>query len=132
MSIEDTRKVIEGYLGSAHGADYLAEEVVFVQMATGQEDRGKEQVLQAMQYFYQIAFKATFEKKNLLFADGQAVLEANRVGVHTGEFASIPATEKQVRVPFCVVYDVQGGKIRQVRVYMMMSALLQQLRAQAE
>jgi steroid delta-isomerase-like uncharacterized protein len=132
MSVEDTREIIEGYLNSDHGSDYLADDVVFVQMATGQEDRGKAQVLQAMQYFYQTAFDANFEVKNILYGDGQALLEAELVGVHTSEFAGIPATGKQVRVPFCVIYDVHEGKIRQARVYMLMSTLFQQLGAGIE
>jgi steroid delta-isomerase-like uncharacterized protein len=129
MSIENTRKIVEGYLNSAHGADYLADDVVFVQMASGQEDRGKAQVLQSMQYFYQIAFDATFEVKNILYGDGQALLEAELVGVHIGEFAGIPPTGKQVRVPFAVVYTVENDKIQKAQVYLMLSTLLQQIAA---
>lgn len=127
MSVDNTRQIVEGYLNSAHSADYLADDVVFVQMASGQEDRGKAQVLQAMQYFYQIAFDASFEVKNILYGDGQALLEAELVGKHIGEFAGVPATGKQVRVPFAVVYTVENDKIQQAQVYLMVSTLLQQI-----
>ena len=45
----------------------------------------------------------------------------------SGEFAGIPATGKDVRVPLCVVYDLENDQIKQGRVYFEMPALLQQL-----
>jgi len=55
------------------------------------------------------------------------MIEAEFVGTHTGEFAGIPATGRKVRVPFCVVYDVQGDRITRGRVYMEMPVMLRQL-----
>jgi len=116
------------YFNSEHSdASMLADDVVFTVMGTGQEHRGKEGVLGLLHYFYHIAFDARAETKNLVFADQQAVGEWDFVGKHIGEFAGIPATNKDVRVPLCVVYDLENDKIKRGRVYFEMPALLQQL-----
>ena len=128
MSIESTRTMIENYLGSDHaGAEQLASDVVFTIMGTGQEHKGPEAVMGMLHYFYQVAFEARAEQRNLIVGENQAVLEFDFVGKHTGEFAGIPATGKNVRVPTCVIYDVEGDKIKRARVYMEMPVMLQQL-----
>jgi len=128
MSIEITREVITKYLNSKHSdMSMMAEDVVFTNMATGQEHRGPAGVLQMLNYIYHIAFEADAETRNTIFANGQAVLEADFVGKHIGEFAGIPATNKQVRVPLCVVYDLEEDKITRGRIYFEMPVLFQQL-----
>ena len=47
--------------------------------------------------------------------------------VERSSFAGIPATGRQVRVPFCVVYDVEGDRITRGRVYMEMPVMMRQL-----
>ena len=49
------------------------------------------------------------------------------MGKHIGEFAGIPATGKDVRVPMCVSYDVENGQIQRARVYFLVASLMQQL-----
>jgi steroid delta-isomerase-like uncharacterized protein len=128
MSTESTRKIMTQYFASEHSAvSMMAEDVVFTIMATGQEHTGPEGVMQMLQYFYQIAFEATAEAKNTIIADGQAVWEGDFVGRHIGEFAGVPATGKDVRVPLCVVYDLGNDQIKRGRVYFEMPALMTQL-----
>lgn len=55
------------------------------------------------------------------------MLEGEFVGRHIGEFAGIPPTNKTARVPLCVVYDIEGAKIKRARVYFEMPALMAQL-----
>jgi len=130
VSIESTRDVITKYLNSKHSdMSVLAPDVVFTHMANGQEHRGPDAVMQMLNYMYQQAFAADAEIGNLVFADGQAVLEADFVGIHIGEFAGIPATHKSVRVPFCVVYDLKNDRITRARVYFEMPVMMQQLGA---
>mgnify|MGYP003401677375 CR=1 FL=1 len=43
--------------------------------------------------------------------------------------AGIPATGRKVRVPLCVVYDLEAGRIKRGRVYLEMPVLLRQLGA---
>jgi len=128
MTIESTRKSMTQYFDSEHSdVSVMAEDVIFTIMATGQEHRGPESVLQMLQYFYHIAFEATAEAKNLIFVDGKAVWEGEFIGKHIGEFAGIPATGKDVRVPLCVTYDLENDRITRGRVYFEMPALMAQL-----
>ncbi len=130
MSVESTREVVTKYLNSKHSdISMMADDVVFTVMATGQEHRSPDGVLRMLNYFYQVAFDATAETKNTIFADGKAVVEGDFIGKHIGEFAGIPATNKHVRVPLCVVYDLEHDLIKQGRVYFDMPVLLQQLGA---
>jgi steroid delta-isomerase-like uncharacterized protein len=128
MSVESTRETITKYVNSKHSdVSMMADDVIFTLMATGEEHRGPEGVLQMLNYFYHIAFDADAVTRNTIFADGKAVLEADFVGRHIGEFAGISATNKQVRVPLCVVYDVENHQIKHGRVYFEMPVLLRQL-----
>ena len=63
----------------------------------------------------------------MIVADGQAAAEFDFVGEHVGEFGGIAATGREVRVPYSVVYDLQGEKIAAVRIYLSMDLLMQQL-----
>lgn len=129
MSVESTRETMLRYFDSEHGdVSMMAEDVVFTIMATGQEHHGREAVLGMLNYFYHVAFDATPENtRAMLFGENNAMVEADFVGQHIGEFAGIPATGKAVRVPLCVVYDLANDQITRGRVYFEMPALLEQL-----
>ena len=131
MFIEGTEKVMRKYWDSQHSdVSMMAKDVVFTQMATGQESHGPEAVLQLLEYFYHVAFDADAETTNEIITDGKAVIEADFVGKHIGEFAGIPATGKEVRVPLCVVYDLEMDQIKRARIYFEIPVLLQQLGVQ--
>jgi steroid delta-isomerase-like uncharacterized protein len=128
MSIESTRETMLRYFSSEHGdVSMMAEDVVFTIMATGQEHHGRDAVLGMLNYFYHIAFDATAITRVTLFGENNAMVEGDFIGRHIGEFAGIPATGKDVRVPLCVVYDLTDDHIKHGRVYFEMPALLQQL-----
>jgi steroid delta-isomerase-like uncharacterized protein len=128
MSMDVTREVMTKYVNSKHSdVSMMAEDVVFTHMATGDEHKGPDAVLQMLNYFYHIAFDADAETKNIIISDDKAVLEADFVGKHIGEFAGIPATNKDVRVPLCVIYDLENDMIKRGRVYFEMPVLLKQL-----
>ena len=128
MSVDSTREVMMRYFNSEHSdVGVMADDVVFTIMENGQEHRGPEGVGQMLNYFYHIAFDAIAETTNTIFADGQAVVEGYFVGTHIGEFAGIPPTGKDVRVPICVVYDLENDKIKRGRVYLANVQLMQQL-----
>jgi steroid delta-isomerase-like uncharacterized protein len=128
MSVESTRAVLARYIDSDHtDLSVLSDDVIFTNMATGDENRGRDSVGQMLSYIYHVAFDAKAETKNMIVADGKAVFEADFVGRHVGEFAGIPATNKNVRVPLCVVYDLENDLITRGRVYFEVPALLNQL-----
>jgi steroid delta-isomerase-like uncharacterized protein len=128
MSVESTREVMMRYFDSEHSdVSMMADDVVFTIMATGQEHRGPDGVMGMLNYFYHFAFDATAPAENTIFGDGKAMVEGHFTGKHIGEFAGIPATNKDVRVPICVVYDLENDKIKRGRVYFEMPVLMQQL-----
>ena len=130
MSIESTREAITRYVTSNHSdLSMMAPDVIFTSMATGDEHRGVEALAGMLHYIYHVAFDAQAETKSMIFADEQAVLEADFVGKHIGEFAGVPATGKTVRVPLCVVYDLKNGKVTHGRVYFEVPAFMKQVGA---
>lgn len=130
MSVESTREVMMRYFDSDHSdGNVMAEDVVFRVMANGQEAHGPADVLGTLNYFYHVAFDAGAEATNHIFGDRQAVWEGYFVGRHIGEFAGVPATGKEVRVPLCVVYDLQDDQIKEARIYFEIPVFLQQVGA---
>lgn len=128
MSVESTQDTMMRYFNSEHGdVSMMAEDVVFTVMATGEAHRGREGVIGMLNYFYHIAFDAAATTRTMLFGEQNAMVEGDFVGKHIGEFAGISATGKEVRVPLCVVYDLEAGHISRGRVYFEMPALLAQL-----
>ncbi len=130
MSIESTRATMEKYFAGDHDVgDVMADDVVFTIMGTSQEHKGPEAVQQMLDYFYKIAFEARAERKHIIFGESSASAEFDFVGKHIGEFAGVPASGKEVRVPLCVNYDLEGGKIKRARVYFELPVFLQQVGA---
>lgn len=130
MSVEGTRAAMLKYLGSNHSdVSMMDESVVFTNMATGDEMVGPRAVLQLLNYFYRIAFQADYEVVNNIFTEDNAVLEGYFCGVHHGEYAGIPATGREVRVPMCAVYDLQDGLVVAGRIYFELPVLMAQLSA---
>ena len=84
-----------------------------------------------LDYIYHQAFDATAEFRSRICGEDQAVVEGDFVGTHIGEFAGIPATGRQVRVPLCVVYDLESGEIKRARVYFELPVLMRQLGQEA-
>ena len=54
------------------------------------------------------------------------------VGTHTGDFSGVSATGNHVRVPYSVFYDLDGDKIKALRIYMPMKQLLAQIAGATE
>ena len=130
MSVQSTRETMERYFASEHSdTSMMAEDVTFTVMATGQQVTGPDAILGMLSYFYHGAFEATAELKNLVVDDGKAVGEWDFVGTHTGEFVGVSATNKQVRVPLCVAYDLEHDLIKRGHIYFETPAFLHQVGA---
>ena len=129
MSVENTRKVIMAYFEAGPNVANVAEDAVYTMMATGEEYKGPEAIAQMQQRFYNESFDATARRTNLVVGENGAVLEARVVGAHTGEYAGVPATGKQIDVPLVVVYDIEGDFITRGRVYFEVPVFLRQVGA---
>ena len=131
MSVESTRAALTAYLDSlvqrGPYAQYFADDVTFKLMGTNQEVKGRDAVEQFIRYLHEQAFDARPELKNTIIGDGNAAAEIDFVGTHTGEFIGVPASGKEVKVPYSVMYDIQGDKITALRAYMPMDVLLHQI-----
>lgn len=129
MSVETTKKIIMKYIDSHHtDLSMMSPDVVFTNMATGQEHHGPDEVREMLNFVYHTAFEADAETRNMIFAEGQAVLEADFVGKHVGEFAGVPATNKEVKIPLCVVYDLEDNQIKRGRIYFELPAFFAQVK----
>jgi limonene-1,2-epoxide hydrolase len=126
MSIEETRQVLEAYWEN-HDPLYVAEDAVFTMMPTGEQIRGRESIAKHLAGFYHGALEAQAVRTNAIISDGAGVLEARVQGRHTGVFAGIPATNREVDVPLCVTYEVSGGKIQRARIYLLVNVLVAQI-----
>jgi steroid delta-isomerase-like uncharacterized protein len=131
MSVETTAETMRSYLDTllARGdfADYFTDDVTWTTVGTDQELQGRQPVRDFLIWMHTQAFDAHPKVKTLVIGDGQAALEADFVGAHTGEFLGVPATGKSVQVPYCVVYDLQDGKLAALRAYIPMDLFAQQL-----
>jgi hypothetical protein len=126
MSIDETRKVLEAYW-EEHDPRHVAENAVFTLQPTGEEIRGRDAIAKHLAGFYHGALEAKAVRTNAIFSDGTGVLEARVQGRHTGVFAGIPATGRDVDVPLCVTYDVRDGLIQRARIYLLVNVLLTQI-----
>jgi steroid delta-isomerase-like uncharacterized protein len=131
MSVEATSKTMRSYLDAlvARGdfADYFTDDVTWTTIGTEQTMQGREPVRDFLTWMHTHAFDASPKVKTLVVGDGQAALEADFVGIHTGEFVGMPASGKSVQVPYCVVYDLRDDKIAALRAYIPMELFAQQL-----
>ena len=132
MSVESER-TIRAYLEALlHGGDFAAffsDDVVWTTMETGEQIHGREAVRDFIVDLHSRMFRASPEIGHVAVTDGGAALEAVFAGTHIGEFAGIPATGAEVRLPYTVFYDLAGGRITALRAYFPVLALVQQLRA---
>jgi steroid delta-isomerase-like uncharacterized protein len=131
MTVEATAETMRSYLDAflARGdfADYFTDEVTWTTVGTGQELQGRQPVHDFLSWMHTQAFDAHPKVKTLIIGDGQAALEADFVGTHTGEFLGIPPTGKSVQVPYCVIYDLRDDKLAALRAYIPMDLFAQQL-----
>jgi predicted ester cyclase len=125
-SAEENAKALVGYV-KEHGASYLADDAVFIGMSMGTEYAGREAVERMLHWFYNEAFDATSETSNLVVDGDHGVWEGWVVGKHIGDFAGIPATGKEFRVPIVVTYDLADAKVTRGRIYFAVPALMAQL-----
>jgi steroid delta-isomerase-like uncharacterized protein len=131
MSLEATTQTMNSYLDTllerGDFSQFFTEDVQWTTMENGQKIRGREAVRDFIVALHTQLFDARPELRSVAIADGTAALEADFVGVHIGEFAGIPATGADVRVPYSVFYDVSDKGITELRAYMPLRQLVADL-----
>lgn len=111
----------------SHDVKYVTEDAIFKNLSTGEVYKGREEIGALLHFLYHVAFDAKAELKNYFFTEEKAVVEGFFKGKHIGELAGMPATNKEVSVPLCVTYDLENGLIKEARIYMLTSVLMEQL-----
>jgi predicted ester cyclase len=130
VSKKDNLSVVQQNLADyfeTHDVKYIHEDAVFTNMTTGESHKGKAEIGAMLQYIYKIAFDAKAETINRIITEDKALVEGYFKGKHIGEFAGIPATNKEVNVPLAVSYTLEDGLIKGARIYMQANVLMQQL-----
>jgi len=127
----ETTEVMNRYLDAlGNGKDFgefFAQDVVWTTMETGEQVHGREAVRDFIAAMHTRAFDAHPELVDLVTGDGSAMLEAVFIGRQVDTWDGVPATGREVRLPYAMAYDVSGGFITALRCYFPMSALRSQL-----
>ena len=130
MAVEVARRTMEAYVEDLLGGPYkrhFSDDVVVALVGTDQGAEGPDGAEAWIDHLHTVAFKARPELKSMIVDDGQAAAEFDFVGEHVGEFGGVAATGREVRVPYGVVYDLRGGEISAVRIYLSLELLMRQL-----
>ena len=135
MSVVETHSVIDAYLAALVAqediAPFFSEDIVLELVDVGQEIRGPDAVAGTIVGWQQQAFDAHPEITHLIVSEGTAAVEAVFIGTHTGEFAGIPATGREVAVPYAVFYDLADGEITALRIHGFATGMVTALTAEA-
>jgi steroid delta-isomerase-like uncharacterized protein len=133
MSEQQVRETLDGYVEALRARGdfrrFFADDVDVEIQWSDQHMRGAEATEQAIRYLHEVAFDADIQVRTVLASEDCAAIEAVFVGTHIAEFAGVPATGREVRVPYSVFYDIGGGSIRALRIYLPMSEVMAQIGA---
>ncbi len=133
MTREETQRVLEAYLtellDNGSYADFFADDIVVTMMDVGQEVHGRDAAHEAVRNLHEITFDAGPELRTIVYGEGIASAEVVFVGTQIGEFAGVAATGGEVRVPYTVVWELDQGKITDLRLYQLATGLTTQVTA---
>jgi hypothetical protein len=126
-ALSQTRQNLKNYFETHDVKKYVAEDAVFRNLSTGETYTGHAEIGGMLHFIYHVAFDAKGEPRNYIIEDNKAVVEAYFKGRHIGEIAGFKATNKEVDVPMCIVYDLKDGLIQEGRIYMLGEVMMNQL-----
>jgi hypothetical protein len=131
MTTQQTRDIVTAYadalLAFRDISPYLDKNVTMTFMGTDRKITGSDAVQQTIKFFHEVAFSSAIELKAIAFGDGEAILEAEFIGTHIGEFEGVKPQMKSVRVPYAVGYSLNDGKITALRLYFPFELLMRQV-----
>ena len=129
---QQTEAIVRAHLAALRspgdGGAALSESATLTLMATGEVTRGRDAVAALLTYLHQQAFTAPPSVSALLAGERRAMIEAEFVGVHAGEFAGMAPTGRPVRAAYVAAYDLNAEAISAVRLYLPLDSLVRQLR----
>jgi hypothetical protein len=115
-SAESNRRLMRDYFAAmaadADLADFFTEDVMWVNVESGEQFSGHAAVRDYIGALHTTLFDARPEGRSLDVTDTHAFLEGDFVGIST-----------DVRVPYCLVYDLDDAGISQMRLYMSFGSL---------
>ena len=132
MSAESIERVMHDYVRAlnAQGEDlgpYFTDDATFTTMETGEVVHGRDACAASISYLHHQVFQGRVVTRHIVTGEGVAVLEASLDGTHVGEMGDLQPTGRHVNVPYCVVYDFDGDRIRAARGYLSFADLMRQL-----
>ena len=136
MSRDETQAVLEAYveqlLSNGSYADFFADDILVTMMDVGQEIRGRDAAHEAVQYLHEIAFEVTLEPRTIVYGEGIASAEIVFAGTQIAEYAGVQPTGAEIRVPYSVAWELEDGKITDLRLYQLATGITTQLAAPGE
>lgn len=126
-AFSQTQQNLQSYFETHDVNKYVAENAVFRNLSTGEVYTGRAEIGGMLHFIYHVAFDAKGEARTYIVNENNAVVEAYFKGRHIGEVNGIKATNKEVDVPMCIVYDVKNGLIQEGRIYMLGEVMMTQL-----
>lgn len=137
MSVQDNEALARAAHEAYNARDYdgagelAAEDLEWVNVATGQTFRGPEGLKQYQQSWAGAFPDSTTEITNVFAGADFAVVEFVGQGTHTGPLngpaGEIPATNRSVEVSFCEVHAIRDGKIARSHTYFDLATMMAQL-----
>ena len=128
-AIETNRATMTAYLDAlvapGNYAQYSTQDLNVQVVGSDQQAHGRGAAEGMIRYLHEQAFDAHPELKTLLLDGERAAVEAEFVGRQVAEFAGKVATGKIVRVPYSVVYELEGDRIQTLRIHGLMQGLLE-------
>ena len=131
MTTESTRQILEAYLEAllsfGNYTRLMTEDVTVSFMGTDRTVVGRDAARQLIDFVHQQAFKTAVKVNTVVCGDSHALVEAEFVGTHIGNFEGVPASHRHVRVPYAAAYDLEDGRIKALRLYFPIELLLRQI-----
>jgi predicted ester cyclase len=120
-------RYLDAVITRGHYAQFFARDITLHVVGSDQHAEGADHVAALIRFLHEQAFESHPELKSLIVDGERAAIEADFVGRHVAEFAGLSSTGKEVRVPYCVMYELEGDLIKALRMYWPMNELLRQL-----
>ncbi len=117
MSDEENIRLIQAFM-ETHDPKMVAEDATYQDFTSPEPLRGRQAVGHMLDMLYRTAFPdAHADIRQIMAGDGRVVVEFVFHGVNSGNLMGVPATNRQVEIPMCGVYEIAGGAIRSMRLY---------------